>query len=45
MGRAAAIAVLLLLLIGVAWFKEKLTPINIAGILLCVAGLWLINKK
>jgi len=36
---------LLLLLIGVAWFKEKLTPINIAGILLCVAGLWLINKK
>jgi len=36
---------LLLLLIGVAWFKEKLMPINIAGILLCVAGLWLINKK
>jgi multidrug transporter EmrE-like cation transporter len=36
---------LLLLLLGVAFFAEKLTLVNIGGILLCVAGLWLINKK
>jgi multidrug transporter EmrE-like cation transporter len=35
----------LLLLIGVAWLDEKLTLVNIGGILLCVVGLWLINKK
>jgi multidrug transporter EmrE-like cation transporter len=38
-------AALLLLLLGVAFFVEKLSLANIAGILLCVAGLWLINKK
>jgi multidrug transporter EmrE-like cation transporter len=38
-------AALLLLLLGVAFFAEKLTLANIAGILLCIAGLWLINKK
>jgi multidrug transporter EmrE-like cation transporter len=38
-------AALLLLLLGVAFFAEKLSLLNIAGILLCVAGLWLINKK
>ena len=38
-------AALLLLLLGVAFFAEKLSLANIAGILLCVAGLWLINKK
>jgi multidrug transporter EmrE-like cation transporter len=38
-------AALLLLLIGVAFFAEKLTMVNIAGILLCVLGLFLINKK
>jgi len=37
-------AALLLLLLGVAFFADKLTLANIAGILLCVAGLWLINK-
>jgi multidrug transporter EmrE-like cation transporter len=35
---------LLLLLIGVAFFAEKLSLVNVGGILLCVAGLWLINK-
>lgn len=35
---------LLLLLVGVAFFAEKLSLVNVAGILLCVAGLWLINK-
>jgi len=38
-------AALLLLLIGVAYFAEKLTLANIGGILLCIAGLWLINRK
>jgi multidrug transporter EmrE-like cation transporter len=36
---------LLLLLVGVAFFAEKLSLLNIGGILLCVAGLWLINQK
>ena len=36
---------LLLLLLGVAFFAEKLSLVNIAGILLCVVGLWLINQK
>jgi multidrug transporter EmrE-like cation transporter len=36
---------LFLLLIGVAFFAEKLSLVNVAGILLCVIGLWLINKK
>lgn len=36
---------LLLLLIGVAFFAEKLSAVNVGGILLCVVGLWLINKK
>ncbi len=38
-------AALILLLLGVALFQEKLTLANVAGILLCVAGLWLINKR
>ena len=36
---------LLLLLIGVAFFAEKLSLVNISGIVLCVIGLWLINQK
>jgi multidrug transporter EmrE-like cation transporter len=36
---------LLLLLIGVAFFAEKLSLVNVGGILLCVVGLWLVNKK
>ncbi|HEX6637093.1 MAG TPA: hypothetical protein VF033_05510 [Steroidobacteraceae bacterium] len=36
---------LLLLLIGVAFFAEKLSLVNAGGILLCVAGLWLINQR
>lgn len=38
-------AALLLLLLGVAFFTEKMSLANIGGVLLCVAGLWLINKK
>jgi uncharacterized membrane protein len=32
-------------LLGVAFFAEKLSLTNVVGILLCVAGLWLVNKK
>jgi len=38
-------AALLLLLLGVAFFADKLSMANIAGILLCIAGLWLINQR
>ena len=38
-------AALLLVLVGVAFFSEKLSLTNIGGIVLCVAGLWLINRK
>jgi multidrug transporter EmrE-like cation transporter len=40
-----SVAALILLLLGVALFRERLSMANIAGILLCVAGLWLINKR
>jgi len=36
---------LLLLIIGTAFFSEKLSLANVGGILLCVAGLWLISRK
>ena len=38
-------AAVFLVLLGVAFFKDKLSPANIAGILLCVAGIWLINRR
>jgi multidrug transporter EmrE-like cation transporter len=36
---------LLLLIVGVAFFAEKLSLTNVGGILLCVVGLWLVYKK
>jgi len=36
---------LLLLLIGTAFFGEKLSAANIGGILLCIVGLWLISRR
>ena len=38
-------AALLLLLVGVAFFRDKLSALNAVGILLCVVGLWLINFR
>jgi uncharacterized membrane protein len=38
-------AALLLLIVGVAAFREKLSLVNVAGIALCVAGLWLIHRR
>ena len=36
---------LVLVTLGVVFFKEKLSPINIIGILVCIAGLVMINFK
>ena len=36
---------LLLLLMGFAFFSEKIDLMKVAGILLCIAGLWLISRK
>jgi uncharacterized membrane protein len=38
-------AAMLLLVAGVAVFREKLTVANAAGLLLCLAGLWLVNRR
>ena len=39
------VASLALVLIGVIFFKEKLTLINLLGILICVAGLVMVNYR
>lgn len=36
---------LILLVVGVAFFRERLTATNLAGIALCVVGLWLVNRR
>jgi multidrug transporter EmrE-like cation transporter len=38
-------AAMLLLLIGVAVFRERLSAANAVGLVLCFAGLWLVNRK
>ena len=38
-------AALILLVAGVALFKEKISAANLAGVVLCVVGFWLINRK
>jgi len=38
-------AALLLLLVGVLVFKEKLSAANAAGLLLCLGGLWLVHRR
>lgn len=40
-----SVAALLLIAVGVAVFRERLSPANLAGITLCVAGLWLISRR
>jgi drug/metabolite transporter (DMT)-like permease len=39
------VASLLLVLIGVFFFKEKLSLVNLLGILICIAGLAMLNFK
>jgi multidrug transporter EmrE-like cation transporter len=38
-------AALLLLAIGVAMFGERLSATNVLGLVLCLAGLWLVNRR
>ena len=38
-------AALILVVAGIALFREKINAANLAGIVLCVLGLWLINRK
>jgi len=38
-------AAMLLLVVGVAVFREKLSLANAAGIVLCLAGLWLVHRR
>ena len=38
-------AALLLLAIGALVFREKLSAANLAGLALCLAGLWLVNRR
>jgi multidrug transporter EmrE-like cation transporter len=36
---------MLLLAIGVVVFREQLSAANLMGLVLCLAGLWLINRR
>jgi uncharacterized membrane protein len=38
-------AATLLLLVGVAVFRERLSVANAVGLVLCLVGLWLVNRK
>ena len=38
-------AALILLLIGVAAFRDRLSVANLVGLVLCLAGLWLVNRR
>jgi len=38
-------AAMLLLAIGVAVFREKLSAPNAVGLVLCLAGLWLVHRR
>jgi uncharacterized membrane protein len=38
-------AALMLLLVGIAVFRERLSLANAVGLVLCVAGLWLVNRR
>ena len=38
-------AAMLLLVVGVAMFRERLSAANVAGLVLCLVGLWLVNRR
>ena len=42
---ANAGAAILLILVGLLLFKEKLTPVNLVGIVVCIVGLIMVNQK
>lgn len=38
-------AALMLIIVGVAAFRERLSFANVSGIALCIVGLWLISRR
>ena len=38
-------AALLLLFVGIGVFRERLSMANAVGLALCIAGLWLVNRR
>jgi uncharacterized membrane protein len=38
-------AAMVLLVVGVTVFRERLTAANLVGLALCLVGLWLVNRK
>jgi multidrug transporter EmrE-like cation transporter len=36
---------MILLCVGVAVFRERLSLANAVGLVLCMAGLWLVNRR
>jgi drug/metabolite transporter (DMT)-like permease len=40
-----SVAALMLIIVGVAAFRERLSVANVAGIALCIVGLWLISRR
>jgi uncharacterized membrane protein len=38
-------AAMLLLVVGVAVFRERLSAANVVGLVLCLVGLWLVNRR
>jgi uncharacterized membrane protein len=38
-------AAMVLLVVGVTVFRENVTAGNVTGLLLCLVGLWLVNRK
>ena len=40
-----SVAALMLIIVGVAAFRERLSLANVAGIALCIVGLWLISRR
>jgi multidrug transporter EmrE-like cation transporter len=42
---SASLVALVLIPVGLTFFKEKLTPLNLLGVVLCIAGLVLVNIK
>lgn len=40
-----SVAALMLIIVGVAAFRERLSVANVSGIALCIVGLWLISRR
>lgn len=41
---SSSISIVLLTLIGFLFFREQITPVKLTGVILCIAGIFLLNK-